>query len=204
LFIDKLEISGVHIFLSTISDTSFLFILSMFASYFIGNEFTNRTIDNEIRVGYSRFSVILSRWIVVPPFTTLIYLFYTATVTLFVGSINGFETEFPVYELFVRLILFILQVMAIQSFAVLIVFICKKASLGMLISISFSVVTCNILRNFFAEDSYIYTATSFYRITLNSKQLSPQETILSFASAIITVLIMYCITYISLQKAEVK
>lgn len=49
------------VFSISLCDTSFMFIISLVAAWFAGNDFMNRTIHNEIKVGYSRFSVILAR-----------------------------------------------------------------------------------------------------------------------------------------------
>ena len=43
------------VFSLAVCDTSFMFIVSLVAAWFAGNDFLNRTIHNEIKVGYSRF-----------------------------------------------------------------------------------------------------------------------------------------------------
>ena len=43
------------VFSLSICDTSFMFIGSLVAAWFAGNDFQNRTIQNEIKAGYSRF-----------------------------------------------------------------------------------------------------------------------------------------------------
>lgn len=44
------------VFSFSICDTSFMFIISLVTAWFAGNDFLNRTMHNEIKVGYSRFS----------------------------------------------------------------------------------------------------------------------------------------------------
>lgn len=203
VYTDMSNNSGIDAFVGTMSDTSLMFILSLFASYVIGNEFTNRTIDNEIRIGYSRFSVVLSRAIVVLPFTLIPYLAYTVTSTLFLGLANGFATAFTVSDLIIRFILFALQVMSIQSIAMFIMFACKKASLGMMVNTCFAVVTCNLLRNIL-QDNSLFKLTSFYRIMMNNQSMSVQDLLISFVSAIATLLLMVYASYIVFRKAELK
>lgn len=197
-------VSGKEIFLDTVSDTSVMFLLSLFICYFIGDDFTNRTIDNEIRVGYSRLSVILARGIVVLPFTVLIYMCYTITTTVCVGIINGFGTEVTIIEMLVRLILFAFQVMAVQSFTIFFIFVCKNATLGMVVSVCFTFVTCNLLRNFMGEENFLFRITSFYRIMMNSESLTIQNIIVSFVSAIVTIIIMFFITHMAFRKADLQ
>ncbi len=196
------NISGKNIYLDSVSDTSLMFLLSLFICYFIGDDFTNRTIDNEIRVGYSRLSVILARGIVVLPFTVLIYLCYTITATVFFGVINGFGTEVTITEMLVRLLLFAIQVMAVQSFTIFFMFICKNANLGMMVSVCFTFVTCNVLRNLMGAENLLFRMTSFYRIMMNANSLTTQDIIISFVSAIATIVIMFFVTHLAFEKAE--
>lgn len=204
VFADMRGESGIDALFDTISDTSLMFVLTLFVSYLIGNEFTNRTIDNEIRIGYSRFSVILSRAIVVLPFTVVVYLAYSITMTLIFGIATGFESAFTVYDLIIRLLLFSLQVMAIQSISLFVMFACKRASLGMMINVSLTVVTCNILRNLLEDGGIVFKYTSFYRIMLNNQSMTSQDILISYVSALVTLLLVLCATYIAFRKAELK
>lgn len=203
VLVDFSDKSGVDAFIGTLSDTSLMFILSLFTSYVVGNEFTNRTVDNEIRIGYSRLSVVISRAIVVLPFTLVPYLAYTITSTLIFGLTNGFATVFTIPDLIIRFLLFILQVMSIQSISIFIMFACKKASLGMMINVCFVVVTCNLLRNLL-QDNIIFKYTSFYRIMMNNQSMTSQDILISFISAIATLLFMVYATYCVFRKAELK
>ena len=203
VFRDNLDITGHQAFLGAISDTSLLFIMSLFVSYFIGNDFTNRTITNEIKIGYSRISVILSRIIIVLPFAVSLYLFYAIPRALLTGMSNGFGDAMTVYDVLIRALLFALQVMAVTSFTALIVFWCKKASLGMMISVCFTVITCNILRGFLGENT-IFQLTSFYRIQMNSGTMTTQDISISFVSAAVTIAVVLLATYIVFRKAELK
>ena len=201
---DSLEITGHRAFLGSISDTSLLFIMSLFVSYFIGNDFANRTIDNEVRIGYSRMSVVISRTVVILPFTVLLYLlFYTAPCVLIMGINNGFGGEMGIQDIIIRIVLFALQLTAVLSFTVLIMFWCKKSSLGMMISVLFVVVTCNILRNYLMDNA-VFQATVFYRIMMNSGYMTLQEMQFSFVSAIATIMVVLFAMYIVFRKTDLK
>ena len=199
----EMDLTGQQAFIRVISDTDLLFIVSLLVSYFIGNDFTNRTITNEIRIGYSRLSVVLSRVVVVLPFAVLLYLFYAAPQVLVSGILNGFGDTIMVSDLLIRAILFIFQVMAITSFTALIVFWCKKAPLGMMISTGFTLVACNVLRGFL-YDNVIYQATSFYRIQMNYRIMTSQDIIFSFVSAAVTLMAVLIATFIVFRKADLK
>jgi hypothetical protein len=148
-------------------------------------------------------SVVLSRAIVVLPFTALLYLFYAVPRVLLTGIANGFGDTLVVYDVLIRTLLFTLQVMAVTSFTALIVFWCKKASLGMMISVCFTVITCNILRSFLGENT-IFQLTSFYRIQMNSGAMASQDILVSFVSAVVTIAAVLFATYIVFRKAELK
>jgi hypothetical protein len=111
----------------------------------------------------SRFSVILSRAIVVLPFTLAPYLAYALTSTLVFVFANGFGAVFSITDLITRLLLFVLQVMAIQSISMFIMFACKKSLLGMTVLQSryskerardgFGLIYCTVANQEFERDN---------------------------------------------------
>jgi len=179
------------------------FILSLFASYIVGKEFTDRTIDNEIRIGYSRLSIILTRFLVVLPLTVVPYLAYSITCSVVVGIMHGIGQTFSVGELLVRFLLFSLQVMSIQSISMFVMFASRKASFGMMINVGVTFVTCNYLRNV-AEDNVLFRASSFYRIMMNFKTMTMQELLFSFASAILMLVVMVYASFVAFNKADLR
>jgi len=199
-----LKQSWNDIFSDTISDTSLMFVLTLFVGYFVGNDLSNRTILNEIRVGHKRKFIILARGLVVLPAVALFHLFYVFSGTLTVGIANGFETEISVQSMIVKSVLVVFQIMAVQCFAFLIIFICKKSSLGIIISVCFTVIVCNILRNFLGEENVLFRLTSFYRIMTNNQPMAINEILVSFTSAIVTLLLVFCLTYTVFRKADLS
>jgi len=198
------DISGGQGFINTIGDTSFIFILTLFVCYFVGSDFSNRTIHNDIKIGYSRLSVVLTRGIVVLPAVALSHLVYVFSTAVSVGIINGLGTEMSIQSMIAQSVLVFIQIMTIQSFSLLIMFLCKKSSLGMVLSVCFTFLTCNILRNFLGEENFLFKITSFYRIMMDFQSLTTNEILLSFTSAIVTLIIIFCVTHIAFRKAELK
>ena len=47
------------IFASNVCDTSLVFTISLAAAFFMGKDFSGRTIDNVIKLSYSRFQILL-------------------------------------------------------------------------------------------------------------------------------------------------
>jgi hypothetical protein len=90
IFVDKDAITGYEMYIGAIRDTSLIFVLSLFVAYFVGNDFTSRTINNEVQIGYNRLTVILSRGLVILPYAAVLYLFYVVPLTVMIGIFNGF------------------------------------------------------------------------------------------------------------------
>jgi len=200
---DRVFFTGEEALMGTFADTSLLFIVSTFTSHIIGSDFTNRTVDNEIRIGYSRLSVVLSRAAVVLPLTFAPYLAYCLCCAAAMSAVNGFGTVFTAADILVRLLLFFLQVASIQSFTLFIMFACKKASLGMLLNICFAVLTCNLLRNFL-DSNAIFNLTSFGRIMMNDRVMTVRELSVSFVSAAVTLAVMVTATWLVFRRTELK
>lgn len=53
-----------------------MFLISIIAAWFIGADFGNRTVTNEIKLGYSRLSVILSRTLVIYLQSVVLHVIY--------------------------------------------------------------------------------------------------------------------------------
>jgi len=204
LYFDNSEYSAQRMLLLLISDVSLLFVSVAFVCFFIGSDFSNRTICNEIRIGYSRLSVILSRTIVVLPFAILMQLFYISLVVLMHGIVNEFGFDMTVQALILRFALFIVQSAAVLSITVFVTFWCKKVSLSMALNISFVFLFFNLMRGSPLSNNRVYRITIFYRFIMISQDLSLLDIVISFLSAIATILCALVATHIVLHKAEIK
>jgi len=201
LFHDNVDDTGQDVFFLLISDVTLMFVSVAFVSYFISSDFSNRTICNEIRVGYSKFSVVFSRVIIALLFAIFMQLLFFGIVILMYGLVNGFGFYIPLHKLALKLILFICQTTAVLSLAVLITFLSKKTSLSMMLSISFVFVFFNLLRNSPISNTAFYRLTIFYRFMMNNQHMSSWDISVSFISAIITILGALFTAYIVFRKA---
>ena len=186
------------VFSFSICDTSFLFIVSLVTAWFAGNDFLNRTIQNEIKAGYSRFSVFLARTITAVIMAQLLHLIYVfATVLGFALKYRFDSSLFSVRD-FIWLLVVMLQIGANICIVMFIVFALRKAISGIAVAVVFSFVTCNILRNFIGE--------SVFRLTCFSlAQTSDDRTLaLSAALAAAVIIISLTATYLVFRKAEIK
>lgn len=167
-------------FAATVCDASFMFVSALVGAWFIGSDFSNRTIHHEIALGYSRCSVLLVRELPVLLSGVLLHLVYTLSAVLGTGLKVGFSFDsFSAQDIFWCLTV-VLQLIALQSIIALISFICAKAPAAITASVSIIIVMCNILRNFLG--CTFYSRTVFYLAPDNE----PKTLIISSAVAVIT------------------
>ena len=186
------------VFSLSICDTSFLFLISLVAAWFAGNDFQTRTIHNEIKVGYSRFSVFMARTITAVIMAVLLHLTYVfATVLGFVVKYRFDSSIFSITD-FVWMLVVMLQICAIICIVMFIIFALKKVTSGIAVTVVFSFVSCNILRNFISE--------SVFRLTCFSlAQTSDNRTLaLSAVFAVAVIVISLTATHFVFRKAEIK
>ena len=186
------------VFSFSICDTSFMFIISLVTAWFVGNDFLNRTIQNEIKIGYSRVSVFLVRTITCEIMAILLHLTYVfATVIGFAVKYRFDSSIFSITN-FVWLLVVMSQICANICIVMFIVFALRKATLGIAVTVIFNFVSCNILRNFISD--------SFFRLTcFNLAQTSDSKTlVLSEFLAVAVIAVSLTATHIVFRKAEIK
>ena len=186
------------VFSLSICDTSFMFIGSLVAAWFAGNDFLNRTIQNEIKAGYSRFSVFMARTITTVIMAVLLHLTYVFATVLGFAVKYRFDSSIFSMTDFVWLMVVMLQVGANICIVMFIVFALKKVTSGIAVTIVFSFVTCNVLRNFISDSVFRLTCFSF-------AQTSDDRTLaLSAVFAAAVIVISLTATHFVFRKAEIK
>lgn len=185
-------------FRETGCDTSFMCLVALVSAWFIGSDFSNRTIHHEITLGYNRWSVLLVRELPVLLSGMLLHFIYVSSSMLGVGSKTGFSVSMFSIQDFFWCITILLQLMALQSIILFISFLCANAPAAIAISVSFMVIACNVLRNFLFGT--VFTKTVFYFAPDNTKEtLLPTSVV-----AVMTLVIIMVLTYIVFRKKEIK
>lgn len=186
------------VFSQVVSDTSFVFLISIVIALFIGKDFSNRTICNEIKMGYRRSYILLSRMIMVSVFSVLLHVIYVLSAVTGFSVVKGFDTRVFCVENALWLLTILVQLVAIISGVVLISFLTKKLSEAIALSAMYVVICCNILRNFISGK--IYTLSCFYFIQDNNIE----NLVFAAVSAFITMMILLAIATFTFNKAEIK
>lgn len=186
------------VFSFSICDTSFLFIVSLVAAWFAGNDFQNRTIQNEIKAGYGRFSVLLARTITTVIMAELLHLTYVFATVLGFAVKYRFDSSIFSTTDFLWLLVVMLQIGADICIVMFIVFALRKVTSGIAVTVVFSFVTCNILRNFIGE--------SVFRLTCFSLAQTSDNRTLALSAVFAAVVIAASLTaaHFVFRKAEIK
>lgn len=191
---DNTAIAFSHV----VSDNSFVFLISIVTALFMGKDFSNRTICNEIKLGHSRFHILFSRTVIVCIFAVLLHVIYIISTIFGFSVVRGFDTSLFCTDNALWLLTILIQLVAITSGVVLISFMAKKVSEAIALSALYSVICCNILRNFISAK--IYTLSCFYFVQNNSSENLVSATI----SALVTMIVFWAIATITFNKAELK
>lgn len=194
----KLTDSISTVFSSVVCDTSFVFLISIIAALFIGIDFGNRTICNEIKLGYSRLHILFSRMIVVCVFAILFHLTFIISTIFGFFAERGVDTSLFCMENAFWLLTVLIQLSAITSGVVLISFIAKKVAEAVALSALYTFICCNILRNFISAK--IYVLSCFYFVQNNSLG----NLVSAIISALVTMIVFLVIGTIIFNKVEVK
>ena len=185
-------------FVATLSDTSFMFVPALISAWFVGNDFSNRTIHNEITTGCSRLSVLFVRELPTYLSVVTLHFIYVVSTAIAVGVKNRFSFDGFCMQDLCWCAAVILQLIAMQSIIVLITFICAKAASAIAVSVCFIFLMCNILRNFF--EGKFYTMSCFCLARNNSYETLIPTGIVAAFIIIITVIL----TWLVFRKKEIK
>lgn len=147
------------IFAVNVCDTSLVFIISLAAAFFMGKDFSSRTIDNEIKLSYSRFKILLSKLIAVCIFAAFIHTVWIAANVLSFAAVRGFDSSVLCAENAFWLITVLVQLSAVISGVMLITFITRTVAGAIAISSMYVLIGCNLLRNY--TDAKIFTMSPF-------------------------------------------
>ena len=171
------------IFAANVCDTSLVLIISLAAAFFMGKDFSSRTIDNAIKLNYNRFKILLSKTIAVCTFAMLIHTVWVAANVLSFAAVRGFDSNVLCAENAFWLITVLIQLSAVISGVMLITFITRTVAGAIAISSMYVLICCNILRNY--TDAKVFTMSPFCFAQDNNTENLFFTAIVAFATLII-------------------
>ena len=143
-----------------LQDCSFSFLYGMLIAWFIGIDFTNRTIHKAIVTGNSRWKIVVAK-LISTSVMIMIFHFISATLeTILYGKYFGFSFDgFSAKDLaWIGVIM--LQLIAYNAFYELVTIICGNVYIALFASITTAAVLGNVLRNFLGGN-FIYEHSFF-------------------------------------------
>lgn len=186
------------VFSNSLCDTSFVFLISLVAAWFAGNDFMNRTIHNEIKAGYSRFSVIFVRTLITAAMSVCLHLVFVFAAVLGFSIKYGFDSSIFTLRNFVWLLVVLLQLCANICIIMFIVFSLKKITSVIAVTVIFSFTACNVLRNFISDSVFELTCFSF------AKESDNGTLAWSAVIAMAVIAVSLIATHFVFRKAEIK
>lgn len=186
------------IFAANICDTSLVLIISLAVAFFMGKDFSGRTIDNEMKLSYSRFKILLSKLIAVCIFAAFIHTVWVAANVLSFAVVRGFDSSVLCIENALWLITVWIQLSAVISGVVLITFITRTVAGAIAISSMYVLLCCNILRNY--TGAKLFTMSPFCFAQDNSTENLFYTAIV----ALVTLIIFSATATVIFNKSDVK
>ena len=181
-----------------ISDLSFSFLIGMLIAWYVGIDFTNRTLHRVIVTGNQRWKIVISQLMATSILTTIFHLGLAVETTIQYGrgfgySFDGFNSKDIVWIAVV-----ILQIMAMNAFYIMISYICGNVYTALFACVSVSLIGGNILRNVF-RGNYIYEHSLFCL----AKSSANSDLIPCAICAIIAIVVFVTVTIILFNKRDV-
>ena len=193
-FLIPKELGIESVFSQTICDTSLLFLICLVTARFLNNDFSNRTIHNEIKIGYRRSSVLVVRLLAGSLMAVLLHGIYVISALLGYAAKHGMDGNIFQKQNLFWILTIMLQLVALQSITTFIIFIFKSLSAAVCVSF----IACNIIRNF--TDSEIFTLSCFC-LARNSET---RTLLISSIYAVAITIVVAVSTHILFKKAEIK
>lgn len=93
-------VSGKESFANAFQDVFMLFVIAVFAGFYIGSDFTNRTIQAALSRGHRRLDIIFSKAVVFSISASFIMLLYPVTVCIIHTLKFGWGAPFHIVSVF--------------------------------------------------------------------------------------------------------
>lgn len=207
---DGLLGSGKAGYANAFQDIFMLFISAIFAGFYLGSDFSNKTIQSQLSQGHSRFEVLISKALVFFVGTSMIMLLYPITVSLIHTFKYGWGEPFAVASL-----LYILRVaffgvvlnIGTTSVFVLIAFLCRDIPKTICFCLAFPVLFSAIsstLGGIPAIGTVLRLTTLAQLTNIVGNTIPPTTVLTVFLSAGVTVIIIISICNFLFAKAEIK
>ena len=192
-------------------DIFMLLISAIFAGFYIGSDFSNKTIHSQLSQGHSRLDIVISKTLVFFIGTSIIMMLYPITVALINTVKFGWGEPFTIISVFYILRVAVLGVIlniGTTSIFVLIAFLCRDIPKTICISLAFPVLfsaLSSTLGNMVPGILKIINFTTLSQLkNIVGDTISTSTIITVLLSAGITVIVIISLSNLLFAKAEIK
>ena len=147
-------------FAEGVQDCSLSFLYGMLIAWFVGIDFSQRTVHIALVTGNKRLNVVISKLIASTIITTVFHICLIISDLIIFGRAYGFSLEGFCSRDLLWFGVILLQFIAYNSFFVLVTFVCGNVYSATIISVIVASVGGNILRNFLGGN-FIYEHSFF-------------------------------------------
>lgn len=204
-------VTGKMSFANAFQDIFMLFIIAVFAGFYIGSDFSNRTIQAELSRGHKRLEIILSKSFVFSIGASLIMLLYPVTVC-FIHSIKfgwgeSFGIQSVLYIFRTALLGSILNI-GTASIYVCLAFLCRDIPKTICVCFAFPVIFSAISSTIGKQIPIVgklldYSTLSQLKYIVSEKLILSSLTSAVFSTCITIMIALSLCSYL-FSKAEVK
>lgn len=203
--------NGKSSFSNAFQDIFMLFAIAVFAGFYIGSDFSNRTIQAELSRGHSRLDIILSKAFVFSISASVIMLLYPVTACLVYTLNFGWGEPFGMASVFYILRTAILGSVlnaGTASIYICIAFLCrdtpKTICLCFVFPVVFSAISSTIGRQVPIIGKLLDYSTLSQLKYIAADKLGAMSVIAVIFSACITIIISLVLAGCFFSKAEIK
>ena len=178
-------------------DVSIFFLPTLFTAWYIGTNFSNKTVQHDVTTGHSRLSIVVSRAIPCIISGILLHFLGNLAMILTMASKLGFDT----FDMSLRNLAWIgtvvLQIAALECFFVFIGFLCCNLAVGIIATLITEFTMCNIMRNYVTQFWYKY---SFFHL---AESTETPVLLKSAAVAAVSIPALILLAYLVFRKREI-
>ncbi|MCC0627590.1 MULTISPECIES: ABC transporter permease [unclassified Clostridioides] len=204
-------INGKKSFANAFQDVFMLFVIAIFAGFYIGSDFTNRTIQAELSRGHKRFDIIFSKAVVFSIGAGFVMLLYPITVCIIHTIKFGWGEPFNIFSfLYLCRVAFLGSILNIgtSNIYVCFAFLCRDIPKTICVCFAFPIVFSAISSNIGKQIPAIgklfdYSTLSQLKYIVSDKLLISTLTPV-ILSTCITIVIALILSNYFFSNAEIK
>lgn len=207
------SISGFRAFYKQFEDMkSLIFVcIGLFSGFFIGEDFSNRSLQAEVAFGHSRFSILFSKSLIMMLGVVVMIGVELAVATVGATLVNGFGATVTwglVANLMRSFFMFAFLMCAASMICIMTAFLIKNKGTVLAVNVLLLVLMDGLVQLLASQMKFgvdFYRNTLFFQVVQTSSAiLSGQELMKGIFVGLMTLVCFFSITYGVFRRSELK